>query len=346
MMSRTLKILLILWLFCFQLPARQARSEPGGEHELWPKIEPFQTGYLTVSKLHKIYYELVGNPLGKAVFVLHGGPGGSCSPEMRRFFNPEKFLIVLHDQRGAGKSKPYAEIRENTTWDLVEDIERLRKHLKVQKLILFGGSWGATLGLAYGEKYPGNVSGMVLRGVFLATQKEIDHFYHGGVRSFFPQLYDQTLGPLRKNDKRPLPEILLELVQSKDPAVREKYSKIWARYEFEIAVLVSDKKWVDSFFSKSDVMDKIYAFSLLENYYMANGCFLEEGQLMREAGRLKDIPIIMVNGRYDMICPPLTAYQLSKKLPKSKLVIAEGAGHWLGDKPVERALIEAMKELE
>ena len=316
------------------------------EITLWPEIEPYFTDYLKVSDIHEIYFELCGNPVGKPVFVLHGGPGSGCSPIYRRFFNPDTFLIILHDQRGAKRSRPYAEIRENTTQYLVEDIEKLRKHLNLKKILLFGGSWGATLGLAYSETYPQNVSGMVLRGVFTATQEEIDHFYHGGVRPFFADTYDQLFGEIRKKDKRPLPEILLELIQSENQEVREKYSKLWTRYEFKIGELESSDEWIDEFLQSEDVMVKIYSFALLENYYMANACFLEEGQLLRDADKIKDIPLVMVNGRYDMVCPPISAYRLHQKLPKSKLIIAEGAGHWMEDEPVEKALLKAMREFE
>jgi proline iminopeptidase len=323
-----------------------AVSSPSGDSEeeldLWPEIEPFRTDYLKVSDTHEIYYELCGNPDGKPVFVLHGGPGGSCSPYMRRFFNPAAFLIVLHDQRGAGRSRPYAEIRENTTLHLVEDIERLRRHLDLQKIIVFGGSWGATLGLAYAETYPDHVGGLVLRGVFTATREEIDYFYHGGSRTFFPDAYDELISSLPEPNRRPLPEYLLELIQDEDPAEPGTYSKAWARYEMKISSLRMPDERV------SEILERFnpYAFALLENYYMANGCFLEEGQLYRDAGRLRDVPVVMVNGRYDGVCPPVTAHGLHQRLPNSKLIIAEEAGHWMGEKPIETALLRTMREFE
>ncbi len=336
-------LLVIVPLFlstgCGAIVAERNSTE---EIELWSEIEPFQSGYLKVSDIHEIYYELCGNPEGKAVFVLHGGPGGGSSPYMRRFFNPEKFLIVLHDQRGAGKSKPFAEIRQNTTWDLVEDIERLRQHLNLQKIIIFGGSWGSTLGLAYAETYPDNVGGMVLRGIFLATQEELDHFYHGGVRKFFPDVYDQMLAALPDPDTRPLPEYFLSLVQSGNPAERAEYSRVWARYEYKIAGLEIPDELIDLEFQHFDP----YPFALLENYYMANDCFLKEGQLLQNTDKISRIPIIIVNGRYDMICPPVTAYRLHRKLPGSKLVIVESAGHWMGEGPIEKALLRAMRAFE
>jgi proline iminopeptidase len=333
-------------MLVFMLVAAVGQPAGAGEStepKLWPDIEPYETGYLRVSDLHEIYYELAGNPEGKPVFVLHGGPGGSSSPYYRRFFNPEKFLIVLHDQRGAGRSKPYAEIRENNTQNLVEDINRLRDHIGVEgKAILFGGSWGATLGLAYAEAHPSKVSGLVLRGVFTATREEIDHFYHGGVRPFFPEVYNRLLESLPDPDRRPLPQYLFELIESDDDSVRDKYAYEWARYELRIAALNFTDAEVESFLKDYNPL----AFGRLENYYMANGCFLEEGQLLRDAGRLGKMPVVMVNGRYDVVCPPVTAYRLHELLPNSRLVLAEGAGHWMGEPAIQSALLEAMREFE
>ena len=309
---------------------------------LWPEIEPYQTDYLQVSDVHRIYYELCGNPEGRPVFVLHGGPGGSCSPYMRRFFNPEKFHIVLHDQRGAGRSEPYAELRENTTWDLVEDIERLRLLLKLDKILLFGGSWGSTLALAYAETYPQAVDGMVLRGLFTATQDEIDFFYHGGVAKFFPEVYEKFVNSLPDPDRRPLPEYLLTLVQSEDSTTRARYSRVWAEYETKLAHLFIPDEEVEKIFERFDPT----AFASIENYYMANNCFLTEGQLWRQVDRIRDIPMIIVNGRYDVICPPQTAYRLHRECPNSRVVFAEEGGHSMGEKPVARALLAAMKEFE
>ena len=321
----------------------QAGAGASKEIPLWPEIEPFETGYLRVSELHEIYYELCGNRDGKPVIVLHGGPGGSCSPYYRRFFDPEKYFIVLHDQRGAGRSKPYAEIRENDTWNLVEDINRLRAHVGVEgKAVLFGGSWGATLGLAYAEAYPENVSGLVLRGVFTATREEIDHFYHGGVRPFFPEVYNRLVNSLPDPDRRPLPQYLFELIESGDESVRNKFAYEWARYELRIAALDFTDDQVEQFLKDYNPL----AFARLENYYMANGCFLEEGQLLRDADRLGNMAVIMVNGRYDLVCPPDTAYRLHEKLPESKLVLAESSGHWMGEKAIQSALLAAMRELE
>ena len=334
-------ICLTLFLF-FVFAFNCERKVPTEEAKLWPEIEPYRTDYLKVSDIHEIYYELSGNPEGKPVFVLHGGPGAGSSPNMRRFFNPDRFLIVLHDQRGCGKSKPFGEIRQNTTQDLVEDVDRLRNHLELDQIILFGGSWGATLGLVYAEAYPENVSGIVLRGIFTATKEEIDHFYHGGVSKFFPETYEKFVSSLPDPNKQPLPEYLLTLIQSGDSSDRAKYSRAWAEYEIKLASLEFPDEAMDHIFREFDPR----AFALLENYYMANDCFLKEDQLFKQAHKIRDIPLIMVNGRYDMICPPITAYRLHRKLPKSKLIIAERSGHWMGEKNIEKAMLEAMRDFE
>ena len=297
-------------------------DEPG----MWPEIEPFQSGYLKVSDIHEIYYELCGNPEGKPVFVIHGGPGAGCSPSMRQFFNPDKFLIVLHDQRGAGKSRPNAELRENTTQNLVEDIERLRLKLDLDKIILFGGSWGSTLSLAYAETYPQNVSGMVLRGIWLATKDEVYHFWNG-IPLFFPEMYESFVAALPDSVLPPNDAELLRLMQSKDRNDREKYAKITSRYEYKACGLNMSEESLNEYYGSEDNMAEIYTEALLTSYYSSNGCFFEEGQLLRDVYKIQNIPAIIINGRYDMVCPPVTAYKLHKNLPLSRLIIAEEAGH-------------------
>lgn len=316
----------------------------GAEDELWPATQPYKTGYLKVSETHELFYQLGGNPKGKAVMFLHGGPGGSCSPMNFRFFNPEKFHVILHDQRGGGKSKPYAELKDNTTWTLVEDIETLRNHFKLGKVILFGGSWGSTLALAYAEKYPQNVAGMVLRGIFTASKKEIDHFYHGGVATYFPEVYQKLVSIIPHPEKKNYPAQLLEKIQSPDKATRDKYAMAWALYEGKTAFLdMPDErlKMMMEYWKAG-----IYAFALIENYYMANGCFFEDEQLLKNAHKLKGIPLTMVNGRYDVICPPINAYRIQQVLPEAKLIYAPAAGHFSGEASVQKALVRAVKEFE
>ena len=324
-------------------------AEPGaeGDIDLWPKIEPFKAAYLEVSELHEIYYELCGKPEGTPVFVLHGGPGASIIPYYRRFFNPDRFLIVLHDQRGCGRSKPFAELRENTTQHLVRDIEKLRAHLSLDKIILFGGSWGSTLALAYAETYPENVAGIVLRGVFTATRREMAHYYHGGVGAFFPEAYNRLLSVLPDSVASLTPQVLFDLIGRDDWEERKKYSVAWIDYEATIARIEATAEDFSDRWDDSEVMRHIiFSLALLENYYMANNCFLEEGQLLENARLLEGIPTIIVNGRYDMICPPINAYRVHRSIPGSKLVIAEMAGHSMTQKPIERALLRAMREFE
>ncbi|MFH1049472.1 MAG: prolyl aminopeptidase [bacterium] len=317
-------------------------EDNANKSSLRPEIEPFKSDYLKVSDIHEIYYELCGNPEGKPVFVLHGGPGGRISPYYRRFFNPEKFLIVLFDQRGCGKSKPYAEIIENTTQDLIKDIEKLRKHLELEKIILFGGSWGTTLGLAYAETYPENTAGLVLRGLFLSTDEEIDYFYNGGVKTFFPEVYEKFISSLPEPNKKSLPKYLFELMQNPDTNIIKKYAKVWAAYEIKISGLNISDKEVDNILSSFNPL----SFSLFENYYMSKRCFLEKEQLLKYVLKLIDIPIYIVNGRYDMICPPITAYKFQKACPWAIINITEGSGHWMGEPETEKTLIEIMRKFE
>lgn len=308
----------------------------------WPMLKPYKNGYLKVSEVHEIFYQLGGNPQGKPVMFLHGGPGGGCSSGDFRFFNPEKFLVILHDQRGSGLSKPYAELKENTTQDLVEDIEKLRKYLGLDKVILFGGSWGTTLALAYAEKYPQNVSGIVLRGVFTGSKDEIDHYYYGGTAKYFPEVYQELLTSIEHPEKGNIPAQLTESLKQQNNLSRDKYVKAWIKYEGKIAFLeISDEKI-------NGVLEKWhpYAMALIENYYMANHCFLKEGQLLDQAGKLADIPMTIINGRYDLICPPITAYKLHKKLPRSSLIIVERAGHSATEPGIVAELVKAMRAFE
>lgn len=310
--------------------------------ELWPEIQPYKTGYLKVSELHQIFYQLGGNAKGKAVMVLHGGPGAGCSPHDFRYFNPEKFHIILHDQRGAGKSTPYAELRENTTQNLVEDIEKLRKHVSADEVILFGGSWGSTLALAYAETYPQHVNGIILRGVFTAAKEEIDHFYHGGTATYFPENFAKLMEQIDSPERKDYPKQLLKKIQSTDKTIKNEAAKAWARYEGKIAFLDMPDDKLEGILERWP----FYAFSLIENYYMANNCFLTESQLLNNAGKISDIPAIIVNGRYDVICPPITAYKLHKKMAKSKLWIIEKAGHSSSEPGIQSALVRAVKEFE
>lgn len=333
---------LILTVLLVLLAGSAALAAEAAQDEIFPEIEPYDSGFLKVGDIHEIYYEQSGNPQGKPIFFLHGGPGGGTSPAQRRYYDPKKFRIVLHDQRGAGKSRPFAEIRENTTWDLIEDIERLRNHLKVDKMILLGGSWGSTLALAYAEKYPERVTGLILRGVYLGTREEMQRFYVDGVREYFPEISERLWSQVPEVPGKTPPQRILDLLNSPDEAVRKKFAKAWAAYETRVAFLERSEEEVEKSVTSSDPL----AFSRIENHYMANDCFLEPDQLLRDAGRIKDIPAVIVNGRYDVIAPPITAWKLHKTLPKSQLWIIESAGHSGSEPGIRAGLVRAVREFE
>jgi proline iminopeptidase len=329
------KPLVSLALGLFISFAAHAQKEAG----LYPMVEPLRTGYLQVSDNHRLYWEVCGKEDGLPVIVLHGGPGGQAGPQMRCFFDPEKFKMILFDQRGAGRSTPRAEWRENTTQLLIEDINRLRDQLGVKgKAMLFGGSWGTTLAVAYAEAYPDRVSGMVLRGVFLASKREIDHFYHGGASAFFPVNFRRLQGVVPYPDRLDYPRQLFEMTQSKDPVTRDKAVKGWAYYELRMASMAMTDAECRHIVDNYDME----AFSVLENHYMMNGCFLEEGQLLREAGKIAGIPAFIANGRYDVICPPVTAHALANRLKTVKLELTLG-GHGAGEPETQAALVRGVK---
>ncbi len=303
-----------------------AVSGSSDQSPLYPPIEPVRTGYLAVSDQHELYWEVSGNPEGIPVIVLHGGPGGMASPEMRRFFDPERFYMLLFDQRGAVRSRPRGEWRENTTQLLVEDINKLRDHLGIEgKAILFGGSWGTTLALAYAETHPDLVAGMLLRGVYLGTREDIDYFYHGGSAALFPEAWERLRSILPKPESLDYPRQLFEMATGKDPETRKLAIDEWAYYEIRmVSVSMTDETAAGLIEQYSD---SLMSFSVLENWYMMNGCFLEEGQLLRDADRIAHIPTFIVHGRFDAICRPQGAWELSRRLDNAHLEITANAGH-------------------
>lgn len=338
--------LLVLLLTPLLAPAAQGQAQGQAQASpspLFPPIEPYESGRLRVSDIHEIYYEQSGNPQGKPVFFLHGGPGGSAGPDTRRLYDPKKFRIVLHDQRGAGRSRPFADLRENNTQTLVEDIERLRRHLKIEeKILIVGGSWGSTLALAYAEAHPEHVAGMVLRGIYLGTREEMEHFYGQGVATYFPEISEKLWSQVPEMPGKTRPQRLLALLESPDPEVRSRIARAWAAYETKVAFLRRSDEEVEAGFQDWDPT----AFSRIENHYMANDCFLEPGQLMKNVDRIKEIPVVIVNGRYDVICPPQTAWKLHKALPKSQLWIIDASGHAGSEPGIQEALVRAVKTFE
>ena len=309
---------------------------------LYPPIEPLRSGYLQVSDRHELYWEVCGNPEGIPVIVLHGGPGGSADEGMRRFFDPERFFVLLFDQRGAGRSRPAGEWRENTTQLLVEDVNTLRQHVGIEgKAILFGGSWGTTLALAYAETHPDLVSGLVLRGVFLATREEIDHFYHGGAASLFPDNWERLRSILPRPDSLDYPRQLFEMATGDDPEARRKAIEGWAYYEIRMVSVGMTDEQADGIIRQFS--DHLMPFSVLENYYMMNDCFLEDGQLLREAASIAHIPTFIVHGRFDAVCLPRSAYRLAKALNHVKLELPPATGHSQREPANTEALVRGVE---
>ena len=293
--------------------------------ELWPTVEPREIGYLRVSDLHELYWERVGQPGGIPVIVLHGGPGGSAAPALRRYFDPARFDVLLFDQRGALRSRPRGEWRENTTADLVQDIDRLREHVGwTRKAILFGESWGATLALAYAESRPERVAGLVLHGVFLCTREEIDFVYHGAVSMFFPEAWERLKLVLPRPDDPTYPRQLFELMTGDDPRERETAIESWSFYETRIGSVGLTDEWAER--ELREHAEALEPRALLENHYRMNGCFLREGQLMSEVERIARIPTFVVQERFDMLSPPLRAYLLAQRLERVQLELLDVVG--------------------
>ena len=290
--------------------------------KMYPQTQPFNVGRLKVSDIHTVAYFEYGNPLGKPVLVVHGGPGGGTSPEMARYFDPAKHRIVLVDQRGCGKSTPFAELRENTTWDLVSDFERIRTELKIERWMVFGGSWGSTLSLAYAVTHPARVTELVLRGIFLVRKKELDWFYQGPGASFiFPEdwaEYERAIPAEERGDyvaaygKRLRGEL--------GEAEMNKAARAWAVWEGRTSKLVQDLKQDDRYGDATFAL----AFARIENHYFTNaGFFPRDGFLLEKQNvdKIRHIPCVIVQGRYDQVCPPVTAYDLKQAFPEAELIM-------------------------
>lgn len=291
---------------------------------LYPDIEPYQSGTLQVDDRHTLYYEQCGNPDGKPVVLLHGGPGGGCSPKMRRFHDPAKYRIILFDQRGSGRSTPHADLIDNTTWDLVEDIERLRRHLGVDAWQVFGGSWGSTLALAYAQKHPQQVSALVLRGIFMLRRWELEWFYQEGASRLFPDAWEHYLRPIPLVERHDLISAYHRRLTSTDAATRLAAARAWSVWEGATSFLHVDADFV----SGHEDAEFALAFARIENHYFVNGGFFEvENQLLRDAPRIADIPGVIVHGRYDVVCPVANAWELHQAWPRSQLVITPASGH-------------------
>ena len=291
---------------------------------LYPDIAPYETGTLKVDGRHTLYWEQCGNPNGKPVVLLHGGPGAGCNEKMRRFHDPAKYRIVLFDQRGAGRSTPHADLTDNTTWNLVADIETLRELLGIERWQVFGGSWGSTLALAYAETHPQRVTELVLRGIFMLRRWELEWFYQEGASRLFPDAWQHYVGAIPAVEHADLISAYHRRLTSGDEAVRLAAAKAWSIWEGGTSYLQIDPNYATSHGDPQFAL----AFARIENHYFVNGGFFEvEDQLLRDAHRIADIPGVIVHGRYDVVCPIQSAFDLHRAWPKSELFVSAGSGH-------------------
>ena len=291
---------------------------------IYPDIEPFDTGTLKVDDRHTLYYEQCGNPDGKPVVVLHGGPGAGCSPKMRRFHDPAKYRIVLFDQRGSGRSTPHADLVDNTTWHLVADIEALRMTLGIARWQVFGGSWGSTLALAYAQAHPQCVTELVLRGIFMLRRWELEWFYQQGASRLFPEAWEQYIGAIPVAERDDLIGAFHRRLTSADEATRLAAARAWSVWEGATSHLHIDP----GFAASHEDAQFALAFARIENHYFVNAGFFEcDDQLLRDMHRIANIPGVIVHGRYDVVCPVANAWDLHKAWPNAELVISPASGH-------------------
>jgi len=317
--------------------ATQDSSAP--KRTLYPPIEPYDSGRLKVSDIHELYYEQCGNPNGKPAIVVHGGPGGGCVASYRQYFDPVVYRIVMFDQRGAGRSTPHAELEENTTWHLVEDMETIRKHLGIENwTVVFGGSWGSTLSLAYAQTHPERVKSLVLRGIFTLRRRELEFFYQEGSSWVFPDAWDQYLEPIPEEERGDLMAAYYKRLTGDNEEEKLRCARAWSVWEMSTSRL-----FVDPAYIARAAEDDLFAvaFARIECHYFVNAGWFKDGQLIDNAGILKDIPVEIVQGRYDMVCPAKSAWDLHKNLAQSNLVIVPDAGHSAIEPGIVSALVEA-----
>jgi proline iminopeptidase len=293
--------------------------------KLYPSIPANRTGHLRVSDVHEIYYEESGNPNGKPAVFVHGGPGGGTDPKMRSFFDPKKYRIVLFDQRGCGKSRPHASLEDNTTWHLVADMEKLRQHLDIEKWLVFGGSWGSTLGIAYAETHPERVTELVLRGIFLLRRWEIEWFYQNpGAGALYPDLWERYLEPIPAAERSDMITAYYKRLTSSDPKVLGQAARAWSIWEGATSFLHMNPDYI----SKFQEDDYAAAFARIECHYFINKGFLRtDNQLIEDVGRIRHIPAVIVQGRYDVICPMKSAWDLHRAWPEADFRVVGDAGH-------------------
>lgn len=310
-------------------------------YKLYPEIKPYAAHRLAVDKPHQLYIEECGNPDGLPVVFVHGGPGAGCEPYHRRFFDPNVYRIVLFDQRGCGRSTPHAELTGNTTQALVADMEVIRQHLKIDKWVVFGGSWGSTLGLVYAQTHPEAVLGLVLRGIFLCSRREIHWFYQDGASRIFPDYWEDFLRPIPEAERGNLVEAYYKRLVGDDEVARMAAAKAWSLWEGRAATLQLSKSVVDHFARPSTAL----SLARIECHYFMHDSFLEADQILSNAHRLADIPAIIVHGRYDIVCPAENAWALHRAWPQATLNLIAEAGHSASEPGITDALIKATMTL-
>ncbi len=308
---------------------------------LYPKIEPYATGNLPVSQLHTIFWERSGNPNGEPVIVIHGGPGGGSQPSYRQYFNPEKFDIIQFDQRGCGKSTPYAELNENNTQNSVSDIEALRNHFGIDSWHVFGGSWGSTLSLIYAQNHPSRARSLVLRGIFMCRKSELHWFYQDGASHVFPDAFEPYSTHIPESERNDLIAAYYRRLTSEDVSIRRAAAKEWTRWEMATSRMFPDPDYLE----KAEDLDFAVAFARIECHYFINGIFVEDGHILNNCDKIVNIPTIIIQGRYDMVCPTKSAWELHKALQNSNLVIVPDAGHSMGETSIARELVKATDEI-
>ncbi|MDG6778922.1 prolyl aminopeptidase [Thiomicrorhabdus sp. zzn3] len=306
-------------------------------HALYPPIEPYTQHSLQVDHRHTLHVEESGNPDGIPVVFLHGGPGGGYSAVHRQFFNPDRYRIILFDQRGCGKSRPHACLTNNTTAHLIEDMEKIRRHLQIDKWLLFGGSWGSTLALLYAETYPERSLGLILRGIFLCRKQDVEWFYQQGADRFYPDYWQDFIAPIAERERGNMISAYHTILTSEDEVARMRAAEAWSVWEGRTSTLQTDPDLVNHFGDPFHAL----AMARIECHYFYHDAFIEDNQILKHAAILRKLPITIVHGRYDMVCPVNQAFELVEKLPDAKLIICNRAGHSAFEEEISEALVQA-----
>ncbi|MBK20252.1 MAG: prolyl aminopeptidase [Rhodospirillaceae bacterium] len=309
--------------------------------QLFPPINPYETGHLALDETHIMYWEQSGNPNGVPVMFLHGGPGAGATPVHRRFFDPAAYRVIIFDQRGAGRSEPQGELNNNTTQHLIDDIETLRKHLGIDRWLVFGGSWGSTLALAYGQAHREQCIGFVLRGIFLGRPEELDWFLYG-MKTVYPEIWGRLVEQLSDDERKDILASYHKRLMDSDPAVHLPAARAWSAYEGACSTLLPSPETVAAF--SSDAL--AYALARIETHYFVNDLFMEENALLEGIDKIRDLPGVIVQGRYDMVCPIRTANALHEAWPEAEYVVVPDAGHSAMEPGIRAALIRASERLK